>query len=78
MRAIARRLQRLEQRFGLVEETAEAKIVQARLEAARLRCGLSPPSPNRLAGLMGLSVCEILNAGRQHAAAAHGRGVSRI
>ena len=77
MRAIARRLVRLEQRFGLVEETREAKILWARLEAARLRLETAgmrsatpPPSPQRLADLKGMGVVGILNAARDRLALA--------
>jgi hypothetical protein len=77
MKAIGRRLVRLEQRFGLVEETRETKILRARLEAARLRCGLPPPSAERLVELRGMTIVGILNAARQRAANAHRERVSR-
>jgi hypothetical protein len=70
MRAIARRLQRLEKRFGPVEETREEKVWRARFEAARLRSGAPPPSPERLAELRGMSICQILNAARDRLALA--------
>jgi hypothetical protein len=39
----------------------------ARLEAARRRCGLTAPSPERQAQLAGQSVAQILQAGRLRA-----------
>jgi hypothetical protein len=39
MRAIARRLRRLEERIGPAPETWESKQMEARLEAARRRVG---------------------------------------
>jgi hypothetical protein len=77
MSALSRRLQRLEKRFALVVEAGSAEDspaarIGARLEAARLRCGLPPPSPERLAELRGMSICQILNAARDRLAlAAH-------
>jgi hypothetical protein len=68
MRAIARRLRRLEERLGPARESWQARHLQARLEAARQRCGLPPTSPQRLAELRGMSRTEILLACRQPAA----------
>ena len=68
MKTISRRLRRLERQFGLEEETWEEKALWARLEAARLRCVTPPPSPERRAGSRGMSIVDILNAGRQRAA----------
>ena len=76
MRAIARRLQRIETRLGLVAETREERAQATRLEAARLRCGLPPPSPERLAELRGMSIVDILNAARHRAALANQRELS--
>ena len=80
MRAIVRRLARLEQRFGLVEETRETKILLARLAAAHLRLEAAgmrsetpPPSPKHLARLRGMSIVQILNAARNRLALAHSR-----
>ena len=70
MRAIARRLRRLEERLGPPPETWETRHLQARLEAARRRCGLPAPSPERLAALRGMSIVDILKSHRQRAAAA--------
>jgi hypothetical protein len=80
MKAIARRLARLEQRFGLVAETWETKVLRARLVAARLRLEAAgvrseapPPSPEREAGLRGMSIVDILNAARDRLALARSR-----
>jgi hypothetical protein len=76
MRAIARRLDRLEERFGLAQrcgpavENWETRHLRMRLEAARLRCGSPPISPERQAELRGMRVVHILNAARQRAAGA--------
>jgi hypothetical protein len=78
MRAISRRLQRLEKRLGLAVEDREARDAgAARLEAARLRlaaarprCEFPPRSPERLAGLRGMSIVRILNAARDRLALA--------
>jgi hypothetical protein len=49
MRAIARRLKRLEERFGTAEESWETRQLGLRLEAADRRCGL----PADFAGALG-------------------------
>jgi hypothetical protein len=67
MRAIDRRLRRLERHFGPEFESSEMCALQVRLEAARLRCGLLPPTPERLTKLKGMSVVQILNEGRERA-----------
>ncbi len=79
MRVISRRLDRLEERFGIqcgpVVESWEARELRRRLEAARLRlaathlpCGSPPISPERRAELKGRSVSGILDSGRRQAA----------
>ena len=65
MKAIARRLRRLEARLRPPVESWEMRRLLERLETARRRCGLLPPSPERLAELRNRSVAEILVAGRQ-------------
>jgi len=70
MRAVARRLHRLEERFGLAVESSEKRDLRARLDAARLRGGLPPISPERLAELRGMSAVQILYSGRLRAAVA--------
>ena len=73
MRAFARRLQRLEERFGLEERLGPAAAswetlrVLARLEAARVRTGSPPISPERQAELRSMTVPEILNSSRRRA-----------
>ena len=64
MRALARRLQRLEERFGLAVESEATRDLRARLEAARLRSG-PPISPERRGELKGMSLVEILNSTRR-------------
>ena len=66
MRAILRRLDRLERRYGLAEvvESWEDMQLRARLEAARLRTGSLPISAARQAQLRGMSVVAILNSSR--------------
>jgi hypothetical protein len=74
MRAIARRLQRLEQQMGPAVESPEASKLWARIEEARQRGGMPPLSRNqRDAGGNGwrdATFVDILNAGRTRAAAA--------
>jgi hypothetical protein len=70
MRALAKRLRALEQRFGPEVASAETMRVLARLEAARRRCSLPPISPERQAELRGMSVAPILICGRQKVAMA--------
>ena len=65
MRAIARRIERLEERFGPPVESWETQEQRRRLEAARLRCGVLPPFPERLAELKGMTIVDILNSSRQ-------------
>jgi hypothetical protein len=69
MRALVRRLRRLEERTGPTVETQETRHLRARLEAARLRCGLTPISSGRFADLRHMSIVTILHSGRQRAGA---------
>jgi hypothetical protein len=78
MRAIARRLKRLEERFGPAEESWKTRHLRVRLEAARWRCGLPPISPERLAELRGKSIVEILYSSRQRAMIARTRVSSNV
>jgi hypothetical protein len=71
MKTIEMRLRRLEARLGAEPETWEALRLRARLEAARRRCGLPPPSAERLAELRGRSIVDILKAARQRFAMAN-------
>jgi hypothetical protein len=68
MGAISKRLHRLEGRLGTAVESEANRYLRVRLENARLRCGLPPPSPERLAELRGMTVSQILHSGRQRAA----------
>lgn len=70
MGAISKRLHRLERRLGTAVENEQTRYLRMRLENSRLRCGLPPPSPERLAELRGMTVVQILHSGRQRAAAA--------
>src|ERR1700686_1170870 len=56
MRAIARRLQRLEERWRPAVESEATRQLRARLEAARLRCGSPPVSPARVLQLRGMTI----------------------
>ena len=81
MRTIARRLQRLEEGFGLGPETEEDRRLRERLEssrrraaAVRVREGLPPLEAHerQREDLTGLSVIEILHRGRARAHASAG------
>ncbi len=77
MRALARRLQRLEKRFGTAVESQHTPRLRVRLHAAHLRCGFQPISPERLAKLRGMSIIEILHSGRDRVAMARRESESR-
>jgi hypothetical protein len=69
MRAIWRRLQRLEKRWGLAVESGQTEdSLVERLETLRLRQGWPPISRERVAELRGMTVMEILRSGRRCAA----------
>jgi hypothetical protein len=68
MKDIAKRLHRLEKRFGAEVESGETRSLRARIEAARRRCELQPISPKRLAEWRGMNIVAILNSGRQRTA----------
>jgi hypothetical protein len=65
MTGMERRLRRLEERFRGPVESELARRVTARLEAARRRYGVPPPPAERLAQIRGMSIVEILHAGRR-------------
>ena len=65
---LRRRLRKLEKQLGTAVDVDKALQLKARLQAARLRCGSSPPSPERVIELRGMTVCQILYSGRQQAA----------
>jgi hypothetical protein len=62
--AISKRLHRLERRLGTAVENEATRYLRVRLENARLRCGLPPASPERLAWLRGMTIPQILHSGR--------------
>jgi hypothetical protein len=70
MRTLARRLQRLEERFGLAErlgpevDDSKTRRLRSRLQAARLRTEKRPISPERQRELRGMSIAAILNSSR--------------
>ena len=68
MKDLERRLRRLERRFGTTAEESESdRRLRGRLEAAYHRTGYLPPSAERLAQLRGMSLAQILIAGRERA-----------
>jgi hypothetical protein len=64
MKAIARRLRRLEERVGSAVESRETQRLRARLDAARLRSESRPVSPERQAKLRSMTIPAILNSTR--------------
>ena len=72
MKAMDRRLRRLERRLAPAVECKASLELYARMEAGRRRLGLPPVSPEqraeRSAELRGMSIHEILHAGRQRVA----------
>ena len=81
MRTIARRLQRLEEGFGLGPETEDDRRLRERLESARrrvaeqrVRGGLPPEEPDEAQreDLTGPTTAEILQRGRARAHASGG------
>ena len=71
MKTIARRLHKLEERLTPAADDAQTTRLRSRLESARLRCGLPPLSAERQDNCRGMSLVEILNAGRRRAALGH-------
>ena len=76
MKAMSRRLRKLEDRFGLAPETEFSKQLRERLERARRRLAeagehgecAGSDSDNERESLAGLSVGEILHRARERAA----------
>ena len=64
MKAIVRRLHRLEERYLPAVESGQTRYLRTRLEAARVRCGLRLISPERQSELRGMGIVAILNSGR--------------
>jgi hypothetical protein len=73
MRAISKRLHRLERRLGTAAESEATRHLRMRLENARRRCGSPAASPEHLAGLRVMTISQILHSGRQRAAVEHGQ-----
>jgi hypothetical protein len=67
-KTFARRLRRLEQAVRGTVEDDQPCALQVLLDKARLRCGIPPRSPERMAELSGLGVVEILHEGRSRCA----------
>jgi hypothetical protein len=82
MRSIARRLRRLEDRFGLAPETEADRLLAARLEAAHRRMAALGYKPHRPLPRFGvppdrpITLVEILHAGRRRAALSRGESNS--
>jgi hypothetical protein len=64
---LRRRIRKLEKRLGPGAESEKSRYMRMRLENARRRCGLLPPTPERLAELRGMTVTQILHLGRERA-----------
>lgn len=81
MRPIARRLRRLEDRFGLAPETEADRLLAARLEAAHRRMAVLGYKPHRPLPRFGvppdrpITLVEILHAGRRRAALSVARAI---
>ncbi len=67
MKATVRRLHRLEERYLPAFENGQIRYLRARLEAARLRCGLRPITLERQSQWKGMSIVAILHSGRANA-----------
>ncbi len=70
MKAIAKRLHRLEKRFGSEVESEETWFLRSRIDAARKRCASQPISSRSVGEWSGMNIVAILNSGRQRAAMA--------
>ena len=68
MKAIVRRLHRLEERFNRRLKAQKCDPCVRVSTRHVLRCGLPPISPDSRAELKGMSIVAILNSGRQRAA----------
>jgi hypothetical protein len=77
MKALARRLRQLEDRFGFAPETEADRLLAARMEAAQRRMvemGYEPHEPLPRFGVppgRPITIAEILRAGRQRALTRH-------
>ena len=70
MRDVARRLRALERRFAPEVASEQTLRLLARIEAGRRRCGLPPPSPERVAETRNMGIVVILHRGRERVALA--------
>jgi len=64
MRAIGRRVHRLEQHIAPAHETAQARRINEWVNRIRRKRGLQPPTDADLAKYRGLSIADILRMGR--------------
>jgi len=64
MRAIGRRVHRLEERIAPAHETAQARRITEWVNRIRRKRGLQPPTDADLAKYRGLSIADILRMGR--------------
>ena len=69
MKKLETRLRQLEEALRSRSARPQAQIM-GRIAAGRRRLGLPPASPERLLALRGMSVVDILNAGRERVHAA--------
>ena len=64
MRAIGRRVHRLEEHISPAHETAQARRINEWVERIRRKRGLQPPTDADLAKYRGLSIADVLRMGR--------------
>ena len=64
MRAIGRRVHRLEERIAPAHETAQARRITEWVDRIRRKRGIAPPTEADLAKYRGLSIAEVLRMGR--------------
>ena len=64
MRAIGRRIHRLEEQISPAHETAQDRRTNEWLERIRRKRGVKPPTEADLAKYRGLSIADILRMGR--------------
>ena len=64
MRAIGRRVHRLEERVSSAHETVQARQTNAWLERIRGKHGIKPPTEADLSKYRGLSIAEVLRVSR--------------
>ena len=64
MRAIGRRVHRLEERIAPAHETAQNQRIKEWVERIRRKRGIKPPTEADLSTYRGLSVAEVLRVSR--------------